>query len=53
MAFAYFISHAPRSVFPLINGGEAAILFCFAFLYLVFAGAGPLSLDALVWGRKR
>ena len=53
MAFAYFISHAPRSFFPLINGGEAAILFCFVFLYLVFAGAGPLSLDALVWRRKR
>ncbi len=53
MAFAYFISHAPRSFFPLINGGEAAILFCFAFLYLVFAGGGPLSLDALLWRRKR
>lgn len=53
MAFAYFISHAPRSFFPLINGGEAAIMFCFVFLYLVFAGAGPLSFDALLWGRKR
>ncbi len=53
MAFAYFISHAPRSFFPLINGGEAAILFCFVFLYLVFAGAGPLSLDALLWGKNR
>jgi putative oxidoreductase len=52
MAFAYFISHAPRGFFPILNGGEAAILFCFIFLYLVFAGAGPLSLDALVW-RKR
>ena len=53
MAFAYFISHAPRSFFPLINGGEAAILFCFVFLYLVFAGGGPLSFDALLWRRKR
>ncbi|HUI15244.1 MAG TPA: DoxX family protein [Xanthobacteraceae bacterium] len=53
MAFAYFISHAPRSFFPLLNGGEAAILFCFVFLYLVFAGGGPLSLDALLWGRRR
>jgi putative oxidoreductase len=53
MAFAYFIGHAPRSFFPLINGGEPAILFCFVFLYLVFAGAGPLSLDALVWGGHR
>jgi putative oxidoreductase len=53
MAIGYFLDHAPRSFFPLINGGEAAIMFCFVFLYLVFAGAGPLSLDALVWGRKR
>jgi len=48
MAFAYFMSHRPRSFFPLLNGGEAAILFCFVFLYLVFAGGGPLSLDALL-----
>ncbi len=53
MAFAYFISHAPRSFFPLINGGEAAIMFCFVFLYLVFAGGGPLSLDVLLRGRTR
>jgi putative oxidoreductase len=48
MAFAYFISHRPRGFFPLLNGGEAAVLFCFVFLYLVFAGGGPLSLDALL-----
>ncbi|ACL63151.1 DoxX family protein [Methylobacterium nodulans] len=47
MAFAYFIAHAPRSFFPVLNGGDAAILYCFVFLYLVFAGPGPLSLDAL------
>ena len=47
MAFAYFIAHAPRSFFPALNGGDAAILFCFGFLYLVFAGGGSLSLDAL------
>ena len=46
MAFAYFIAHAPRSIFPTVNGGDAAILFCFLFLYLVFAGPGPWSLDA-------
>jgi putative oxidoreductase len=46
MAFAYFISHAPRSIFPTSNGGDAAILYCFFFLYLVFAGPGPWSLDA-------
>jgi putative oxidoreductase len=51
MAFAYFISHAPKGVFPILNGGDGAILYCFVFLYLVFAGAGPLSLDALVWGK--
>jgi putative oxidoreductase len=49
MAFAYFLSHAPRSFFPTSNGGDAAILYCFLFLYLVFAGPGPWSLDA----RKR
>lgn len=47
MAAAYFIAHAPESVFPVINGGDAAILYCFVFLYLVFAGPGPWSLDAM------
>jgi len=46
MAFAYFIAHAPRSIFPTLNGGDAAILYCFVFLYLVFAGGGAWSLDA-------
>jgi putative oxidoreductase len=46
MAVAYFMAHAPKSVFPALNGGDAAILFCFVFLYLVFAGPGPWSLDA-------
>jgi putative oxidoreductase len=46
MAFAYFIGHAPRSFFPTLNGGDAAILFCFVFLYFVAAGPGPWSLDA-------
>jgi len=48
MAFAYFMSHRPRGFFPLLNGGESAVLFCFAFLYLAFAGGGPLGLDALL-----
>jgi putative oxidoreductase len=52
MAFAYFISHAPRGFFPILNGGDAAILYCFIFFYIAFAGAGPWSLDALLW-RKR
>lgn len=46
MAVAYFMAHAPKSFFPALNGGDAAILFCFLFLYLVFAGPGPWSLDA-------
>ncbi|MEM9736767.1 MAG: DoxX family protein [Pseudomonadota bacterium] len=46
MAFAYWLAHAPRDLFPTNNGGDAAILYCFVFLYIVFAGPGPLSLDA-------
>jgi putative oxidoreductase len=52
MAFAYFISHAPRGFFPILNGGDGAILYCFIFLYLAFAGPGPWSLDAL-WQKRR
>jgi putative oxidoreductase len=48
MAFAYFMAHAPRGFFPLINGGEGAILFCFIFLYIAFAGGGPWSVDRTV-----
>ena len=51
MAFAYFIGHAPRNFFPALNGGDAAILFCFVFLYLAAAGPGPWSLDAARTGR--
>jgi putative oxidoreductase len=46
MAFAYFIGHAAQGFWPINNGGDAAILYCFLFLYFVFAGPGPLSLDA-------
>lgn len=46
MAVAYFMAHAPGSFFPLLNGGDAAILFCFIFFYIVFAGPGAWSLDA-------
>jgi len=45
MAVAYFMVHAPGNFFPTNNGGDAAILFCFVFLYLVFAGPGAWSLD--------
>jgi putative oxidoreductase len=47
MAAAYFIDHFPRGFFPLLNHGELAVILCFTFLYLAFAGAGPWSLDAL------
>lgn len=46
MAVAYWMVHAPQHLFPALNGGDAAILYCFIFLYLFFAGPGPISLDA-------
>jgi len=49
MAVAYWMSHAPRGLFPIVNGGDAAILYCFIFLYLAFAGGGAWSLDRLIW----
>lgn len=45
-AAAYFLVHAPRSFFPVLNGGELVVVACFVFLYFVFAGPGPWSLDA-------
>jgi putative oxidoreductase len=45
MAFAYWIGHAPRGFFPYANGGNLAIMYCFVFLYLAFAGGGPWSMD--------
>jgi putative oxidoreductase len=52
MAVAYFYAHAPQNFFPINNGGDAAILYCFVFLYLVFAGPGPWSADAALRQRK-
>lgn len=46
MAFAYFMAHAPRGFFPILNGGELAVLYCFVFLFLAAAGPGPWSVDA-------
>ncbi|WP_375462377.1 DoxX family protein [uncultured Methylobacterium sp.] len=46
MAVGYFLFHLPKSPFPAVNGGDAAILLCFVFLYLCVAGSGALSLDA-------
>lgn len=48
MAVAYFTAHLPQSVWPGVNQGGEAILYCFIFLYLVFAGGGEWSLDAQV-----
>jgi putative oxidoreductase len=45
MAVAYFMAHAPRGFFPMLNGGQLAILYCFVFLYLFVAGGGVWSLD--------
>jgi putative oxidoreductase len=47
MAVAYWYAHAPQDFFPVNNGGDGAILYCFVFLYLVFAGPGPWSFDAM------
>jgi putative oxidoreductase len=52
MAVAYFQAHAPRALWPILNGGEPALLFCFIFLYLFATGAGPFSVDA-AWRRRR
>ncbi len=51
MAVAYFTVHAPRAFWPIVNKGELAVVYCFVFLYLFAAGAGPVSLDRLI--RKR
>ena len=47
MAVAYFMAHAPKSFFPVVNGGEPAMLYAFIFLFFAAAGAGSWSLDAL------
>src|ERR1700743_3228795 len=49
MAFAYFISHAPKSFFPVVDGGSRAIALCFACLYLSTADGGPISLPATLY----
>jgi putative oxidoreductase len=51
VAVAYFMAHAPRGFFPLLNGGELAIVYCFTFLYFWLAGGGEWSLDRLL-GRE-
>lgn len=48
MAVAYFQVHAPRKFWPIMNGGEIVVMFCFVFLYLFAAGPGPYSVDAML-----
>jgi putative oxidoreductase len=52
MAVAYWMFHAPQSFYPIVNGGDAAILYCFIFLYIAVAGPGSFSLDRMLWGRE-
>jgi putative oxidoreductase len=52
MAVTYFKQHFPGGFFPIQNRGELAVLYCFVFLYLFSAGAGPLSLDAVIFRRR-
>lgn len=47
MAWAYFQAHAPRGFWPVQNGGEPAVLYCFIFLYVAAVGSGKLSIDAI------
>jgi len=51
MAVAYYLAHFPRGRWPILNGGELAVLFCFIWLFFAAAGPGPWSVDAIV--RKR
>jgi putative oxidoreductase len=53
MAVAYFTVHAPHGHWPLQNGGELAVIYCFVFFYLLFAGAGPLSFDSAFRRKQR
>jgi len=53
MAFAFFTQHLPTGVIPMTNGGELAVLYCFAFFFLVFAGGGTFALDARLHGEAR
>lgn len=52
MAVAYFQAHAPRAIWPILNGGEVVVLYCFVYLYLFAAGGGRYSLDAMLFGQR-
>ena len=53
MAFAYFLSHQSRGFWPIENGGERAVLYCFVFLYFATRGSGPISLDRMLRGQDQ
>ena len=53
MAFAYFFAHAPMGFWPIVNGGELAVMYCFVFLFFSVAGGGTWSVDALSSGKRR
>jgi putative oxidoreductase len=53
MAVAYFRQHARHGLWPIQNGGELAVVYCFVFLYFIAAGPGALSLDGIVFGKKK
>ena len=53
MAVAYFMSHFPKSFFPMANGGNLAVLYSFVFLYIFFAGGGPWSVDEALLKREQ
>jgi putative oxidoreductase len=53
MAVAYFTVHVKAGFWPIMNGGELAVLYCFVFLFIVWQGSGPLSLDRLIRRKKK
>jgi putative oxidoreductase len=52
MAAAYFMAHAPKGFWPILNKGELAVLYCFIFHYLWAAGGGPWSVDSILRRRR-
>ena len=52
LAVAYYLTHFPRAFWPIMNGGELAVLFCFIFLFFASRDSGAWSLDHLIWGNK-
>lgn len=52
MAVAYFMAHAPRGFWPIVNHGELTVLYCFAFLFIAVHGSGRFSLDSLIGKRS-